>query len=175
MIEVADFESPIGTLRLGATGGRLCWVGFEEDGMPPASLRSGGSGERSEAPHDRAHQATRRVDDPAGAVTALSRYFGGELDALDGLALELHGSAFQRRAWAAMRAIGPGATASYTEVAACTGSPRAVRAVGTAAGANLIPVVIPCHRVVRSDGTLGGYGGGLDRKRWLLAHEGVKA
>jgi len=81
------------------------------------------------------------------------------------------GTPFQRAVWAALRRIPPGTTCSYTDLARAVGAPTAVRAVGTANGANPVAVVIPCHRVVRSDGSLGGYGGGLDRKRWLLEHE----
>jgi len=102
---------------------------------------------------------------------AIAAYLGGDLEALDELAVDPGGTEFQARVWAALRRIPPGRTASYTELALAVGAPSAVRAVGSANGQNPVPVVIPCHRVVRSDGTLGGYGGGLDRKRWLLDHE----
>jgi O-6-methylguanine DNA methyltransferase len=83
-----------------------------------------------------------------------------------------HGTEFQERVWAALRQIPYGETRSYEEIARAIGSPKAVRAVGSANGANRIPIVIPCHRVVRADGTLGGYGGELWRKRFLLRLEG---
>ena len=106
-----------------------------------------------------------------GAKRALEAYLAGELQALDEVVVDPGGTAFQARVWAALRRIPAGRTASYTDLARAVGAPSAVRAAGSANGQNPVPVVIPCHRVVRSDGTLGGYGGGLDRKRWLLDHE----
>ncbi|WP_114229031.1 MULTISPECIES: bifunctional DNA-binding transcriptional regulator/O6-methylguanine-DNA methyltransferase Ada [Sphingomonas] len=90
------------------------------------------------------------------------------------LPLDVSGSAFQQRVWAELRKIPPGETRSYADIAAAVGQPGAVRAVGTANGANPVAVVVPCHRVVRSDGSLGGYAGGLDRKRQLLKAEGIE-
>lgn len=107
------------------------------------------------------------------AAAAVRRYLAGELDAVDGVVVDATGTAFQEKVWAALRAIPPGETRSYAQVAAAIGSPGAVRAVGTANGANPVSLLVPCHRVVRSDGTVGGYGGGPDRKRWLLDHEQV--
>ena len=83
----------------------------------------------------------------------------------------MRGTAFQERVWAELRKIPPGETRSYAEIAAAAGMPRAVRATGSANGANNVAVLIPCHRVVRSDGSLGGYAYGLDIKRELLARE----
>ena len=82
------------------------------------------------------------------------------------------GTAFQESVWRELRKIPPGETRSYAQIAAAIGQPGAVRAVGTANGDNHVAVLIPCHRVIRSDGSLGGYAGGLDRKRQLLAAEG---
>jgi methylated-DNA-[protein]-cysteine S-methyltransferase len=101
----------------------------------------------------------------------LKRYFAGEVGALDELDVEMSGTPFQVAAWQGMRKIEPGTTRSYAELADRVGAPRAVRAIGTACGRNPIGLVVPCHRVVRTDGGLGGYGWGLDRKRWLLDHE----
>lgn len=106
------------------------------------------------------------------AAGAVRRYVAGDVDALDGIGVDVRGTPFQRRVWDALRTIPVGTTCSYGELAARVGAPGAVRAVGTANGANPVWLVVPCHRVVRSDGSLGGYGGGLDRKAWLLAHEG---
>jgi len=90
-----------------------------------------------------------------------------------GVPLDLSGgTTFQRQVWAALAAIPRGETRTYSQIAAAIGRPRAVRAVGRACGANPIPVLIPCHRVVAADGGLGGFSGGLKWKRWLLAHEG---
>ena len=118
------------------------------------------------------------VDEGAAAspaVRALERYFTGELHALDALPVATGGSAFQRRVWRALRDIPPGTTISYAELALRVERPSAFRAVGLANGANPIGIVVPCHRVIGSDGSLTGYGGGLERKRWLLAHEGASA
>lgn len=101
-------------------------------------------------------------------------YFAGDIAALDALPVDLAGrTPFSRAVLEALRAVPPGATTTYRELAVLVGRPGASRAVGQAVGANPIPVVVPCHRVLATDGTLGGYSGGLDRKRWLLAHEGV--
>jgi methylated-DNA-[protein]-cysteine S-methyltransferase len=110
---------------------------------------------------------------PAVLRERLEAYFGGEVSALDAIDVATGGTPFQRAAWAALRAIPPGVTISYGELAARLGRPRAVRAVGLANGANPIGIVVPCHRVIGADASLTGYGGGLERKRWLLSHEGV--
>lgn len=111
--------------------------------------------------------------DPAAlapAVEQLRAYFGGELRAFD-LPLRLTGTPFQQTVWAELRRIPYGETISYAELARRVGDPKAARAVGSANGRNPVGVVVPCHRVIAADGTLGGYGWGLDRKRWLLDHE----
>lgn len=113
------------------------------------------------------------ADDPLGASTALRAYLAGRLDALDHLPVDAGGTDFQRRVWAALRTIPAGRTWSYRRLAERIGQPTAVRAVGLANGANPLGILVPCHRVVGSDGSLTGYGGGLARKRWLLEHEGA--
>jgi len=112
-----------------------------------------------------------RAPEPVRA--ALDAYFGGDARALDGLPVKTGGTAFQRTVWAALRAIPAGETRSYGQLAAAIGKPAAVRAVGLANGANPVGVIVPCHRVVGANGKLTGYAGGLERKRWLLAHEGA--
>jgi AraC family transcriptional regulator of adaptative response/methylated-DNA-[protein]-cysteine methyltransferase len=92
--------------------------------------------------------------------------------AMPDLPIDVAGTAFQEAVWRELRRIPPGETRSYAQIAAAIGQPKAVRAVGTANGDNHVAVLIPCHRVIRSDGSLGGYAGGLDRKRQLLAAEG---
>ena len=114
-------------------------------------------------------------DDPQGFASALRAYFDGRLDALDDLPVEAGGTPFQRAVWTALRAIPLGSTRSYGALAAHIGRPRAVRAVGAANGLNPVAIVVPCHRVIGANGRLTGYAGGIDRKRWLLAHEGVPA
>ena len=103
----------------------------------------------------------------------LQAYLQGDLLALTRIAIDLHGTAFQLRVWRALLAIAPGQTRSYGEVAKSIGMPGASRAVGNANGANPISLVIPCHRVIQGDGSLGGYAAGRERKRWLLTHEGA--
>jgi methylated-DNA-[protein]-cysteine S-methyltransferase len=110
-------------------------------------------------------------DVPVHIRERITAYFAGDLRALDGLECATAGTPFQRQVWSALREIPAGTTATYGAIAARIGRPRAVRAVGAANGANPIGIVVPCHRVIGSDGSLTGYGGGLDRKRWLLAHE----
>lgn len=112
---------------------------------------------------------------PGGLTQAMSAYFTGDLGVINRLPVETGGTPFQRTVWAALRDIPCGTTVSYAELARRIGRPAAVRAVGLANGANPVGIVVPCHRVVGSNGTLTGYGGGIERKRWLLAHEGHAA
>lgn len=107
----------------------------------------------------------------AATIRQLGEYFAGERTAFD-LPLDPAGTPFQQRVWAALRAIPFGETRSYGEVARAIGQPSAVRAVGAANGRNPISIVVPCHRVIGSDGSMTGFGGGIENKRWLLAHEG---
>jgi methylated-DNA-[protein]-cysteine S-methyltransferase len=108
---------------------------------------------------------------PHGITEAISRYFAGELRAIDTLPVQTLGTPFQREVWHALREIPCGTTISYGKLAKHIGRPAAVRAVGLANGANPVAVIVPCHRVIGSDGSLTGYGGGIERKRWLLDHE----
>ena len=108
---------------------------------------------------------------PEAVRAAVAAYFGGDAKALDGLTVKTGGTDFQRQVWAALRTIPAGETWSYGQLASAIGKPSAVRAVGLANGANPVGVIVPCHRVVGANGTLTGYAGGLERKRWLLAHE----
>ena len=148
--------SPLGDLILTASDAALTAVYFPSSrhGPPPVGQPDG-----SNAVLDRAR---RQLDE----------YFAGARTAFD-LPLEPAGSAFERRVWDALRAIPYGATVSYSEVARRLGDVRVTRAVGAANGKNPIPIIVPCHRVVGSRGELTCYGGGLDRKRWLLEHEGA--
>ena len=115
-----------------------------------------------------------RDDDRFAAVTEqLDAYFAGDRQEFD-VPLRLEGTPFQRAVWSALCTIPFGETISYAELARRVGRASAFRAVGQANGRNPVAIVVPCHRVVAADGTIGGYGGGLDRKRWLLAHEGAK-
>ena len=146
--------SPIGPLLIAGDGTALSAIGF------PA-------GKGRVAPRD----GWRRDDGLfVEARAQLSAYFAGELRDFD-LVLNPTGTPFQLAVWQALRAIPYGATLSYGAIAARVGRPSASRAVGAANGANPIPIVVPCHRVIGSSGALTGFGGGIDTKRWLLAHE----
>jgi methylated-DNA-[protein]-cysteine S-methyltransferase len=164
-ILVTVLDTPIGPLSLLAHDGALVGGGFTAD---PAEL------------HVRMHQSLRglalapaRQDDLSWLVKPVRAYFDGDLTALDGLAVHQPGTPSRQRLWAAMRAVAPGSTVSYTALAAQAGNPSAPRAAGAACAANLIAPVVPCHRVLRTDHSLGGYYYGLDRKDWLLRHEGA--
>lgn len=159
--------SPVGEVRIVTDdAGRLRAVDFHdfEDRMMRLLARHYGPG--------------RFILEPAAAPTkarrALEAYFEGDLSALDNLETETGGTAFQREVWAALRTIPAGETESYGGLAARIGRPKAVRAVGLANGANPVGIVTPCHRVIGSGGTLTGYAGGIERKRWLLEHEGAR-
>ena len=110
---------------------------------------------------------------PAATRAALEAYFAGDLTALGAIAWRTGGTEFQRAVWTALCSIPAGETLTYKGLAERIGRPKAIRAVGLANGSNPVSIVVPCHRVIGSDGTLTGYGGGLDRKRWLLGHEGA--
>jgi len=114
-----------------------------------------------------------QAETPAPVAAVLDAYFAGDLTALDRLAVRTGGTDFQRSVWAALRTIPPGTTLSYGALAARLGMPTASRAVGLANGANPIGIVVPCHRVIGAGGALTGYAGGVERKRWLLGHEGA--
>lgn len=112
---------------------------------------------------------------PSAPRLALEAYFEGQVAAIDAIRTLARGTEFQLLVWSALREIPAGSTLSYGALAAKIGRPTAVRAVGAANGANPIPVVVPCHRVIGADSSLTGFGGGLERKRWLLTHERTHA
>ena len=160
-IETARFDTPIGAVYVAAHSGRLCALGFLEQ-WPVLEQRL----------HRRfGDVALHTSDDPAGVLGRLRAYFAGDLAATDTIAVDLGGTEFQRRVWSKLREIPCGRTLSYGDLAAAIGAPNAVRAVGAANGANPASIVVPCHRVIGSHGGLVGYGGGIERKRWLLKHE----
>jgi methylated-DNA-[protein]-cysteine S-methyltransferase len=110
---------------------------------------------------------------PTTIRAALAAYFAGDFTAIDAVPVTTAGTSFQRQVWAALRKIRPGTTLSYGALAQQLGHPKSARAVGLANGANPVAIVVPCHRVISSDASLTGYGGGIDRKKWLLTHEGA--
>lgn len=152
-------ETSLGPLLIAATDKGLCRVAFDEDALqlarrfPAAEIVQGGA-----ALTELAARVVAEVETP-----------GRDQD----LPLDVQGTAFQEAVWQALRAIPPGETLSYAQLAAAAGNPRAVRAAGTACGANQVAIVIPCHRAQRSDGSMGGYAYGIDRKRVLRKREGV--
>lgn len=129
------------------------------------------------ARHLAAHYADAAfaTGDPLDVRAALDSYFAGDLTVIDAVPVALAGSDFQRAVWAALRTIPVGTTTSYGALAHQLGKPPgASRAVGLANGSNPVSIVVPCHRVIGTNGKLVGYGGGLPRKQWLLAHERVE-
>lgn len=159
-------DTPLGPLALVADGdGRLRALGFTDGHTRMERLLGGGSGTPA--------FVLTPVTNPGGLTAALRRYFAGDLAAIEGLPVAAQGTQFQAAVWRALREIPCGQTWSYGDVARRIGRPTAVRAVGLANRSNPVAIVVPCHRVIGADGSLTGYGGGVERKRWLLAHEGV--
>lgn len=154
MVDIAVYESPLGRLRLAGEHGFLTGVYFEDHGSPVLQ-------DPRESPEAFHH-----------VTTQLTEYFAGTRRAFD-LPLRPAGTDFQRRVWNALLEIPFGATESYGDLADRLGDRKASRAVGLANGKNPISIIIPCHRVLGADGSLTGYGGGVDRKLWLLRHEGA--
>ncbi|MCZ6569405.1 MAG: methylated-DNA--[protein]-cysteine S-methyltransferase [Deltaproteobacteria bacterium] len=152
-------DSPIGPIVLAATSSGLTHACFESR---PQSVHS--------APEAKDPDARKHLD---AACQVLFEYFEGERSGFDDLVLTPEGTSFQQRVWRALRSLPYGRTTTYGRVARRIRQPSAVRAVGLANGRNPIPIIVPCHRVIGANGSLTGYGGGLDRKAWLLRHEGV--
>jgi AraC family transcriptional regulator of adaptative response/methylated-DNA-[protein]-cysteine methyltransferase len=165
-IVMERFDTPLGPMFVAATEHGVCLLEFTDRRMLETELR------------DLQRRLRTRIDYGSNAHTTqaraeLAEYFEGSRTRFD-IELDAPGTEFQREVWSALCAIPFGQTASYADQARRIGRPQAVRAVARANGANRIAIVIPCHRVIGKDGSLVGYGGGLARKRWLLAHEGVK-
>ena len=163
-IFVGKLDSPIGSVVYLTDGAALRAVEFADtpDRLLNAFLRGVGP-----IPVD-----TRR--DPLGIGAAIRAYFGGDIHAIEALPATPAGTQFQKRVWSLLRKIPAGRTITYGAIANQLGTPSAARAVGAANGANPIPIVIPCHRVIGANGTLTGYGSGVFRKEWLLTHEGAQ-
>ena len=145
----AYYESPIGLIEIGATADGVTSLFFVEKRRPGV--------------------ATNNVCEEA--VRQISEYFEGSRQKFE-LPIALRGTEFQREVWQGLQSISFGQTVSYGDLARAIGKPSAVRAVGSANGDNPISIIVPCHRVIGSNGSLTGYGGGLERKEWLLKHEG---
>ena len=163
-LRIDRVESPIGTLTFVTRDGSLCALDFtDREARLRERLR------RRFGPD----ATPRPARDPGGHAARLRDYLAGDLDALADAPVDPGGTPFQEQVWRALRDVPSGTTRSYAEIAAAIGRPGAARAVGTANGRNPVALVIPCHRIVTADRSLGGYAGGLERKRWLLRHEGV--
>lgn len=154
-MKLVVYESPVGPLALASDGQALTGLAFETQSHPCRALEGAKMGRDGVL-----DEARRQLD----------LYFAGKLKAFD-LALNPQGTAFQKRVWMALRAIPFGTTASYAEIANRIDAPKAVRAVGGANGRNPIAIIVPCHRVIGANGSLAGFGGGIERKQFLLALE----
>ena len=153
----ARIDTPLGPLTLAATARGLAGAWFDGQKHHPGPIA---------APENPRHPHIER------AARELAAYFSGRAAAID-VPLDAEGTEFQRAVWQALCGIAPGTSSTYGEVASRIGRPAAVRAVGAAVGRNPVSIVVPCHRVLGSDGSLTGYAGGLERKRSLLALEGA--
>jgi len=158
MSAYAIVDSPIGHLLLQTDGVALTGLYMDVPDRPTRGLSDG--------------QEDANAGPLLEAVRQLEEYFAGKRRDFD-LPLRLNGTEFQQRVWRALTEIPYGETWSYGELATRIGNPNASRAVGLANGRNPISILVPCHRVIGADGSLTGYGGGLQRKQWLLAHEGL--
>ena len=158
-------ESPVGTILMAFNGPALCALHFTEGKTsvwPVIARRFGPDAELVDMPGRHP------------TIDALRAYFDGKLNVLEGIQVDPAGTLFQLQVWRQLRKIPVGRTASYAEIAKRVGAPNAFRAVARANATNPIGIVIPCHRVIGADGALRGYGGGVERKAWLLAHEGAR-
>ena len=166
---VDRLQTPIGELLIVADGaGKLRTIDWTDH---EARMR-----QLLDRYYSKGGYALQTVRDPGGLTSAMRAYFKGDIGAIDRLPVaDTVGTPFQRSVWRALRNIKSGKTISYAELARRIGKPKAVRAAGLANGQNPISIVVPCHRVIGSNGTLTGYGGGLPRKKWLLEHEGALA
>lgn len=158
-----ETESPLGKIIIGEHKGRICVVDFKGGGRAANTLKL-------LSKHYRAKLNRQETPALKKAKKQLSLYFSGRLDKFD-LPLGYTGTGFQEKIWKQLEKIPFGKTVNYGWIAEKTGNPKAARAVGAAVGSNRISIVIPCHRVIGKDGSLTGFGGGLKRKEWLLAHE----
>jgi O-6-methylguanine DNA methyltransferase len=159
------FETPVGPMMALASNGGLAALEF----VHPDRARRLDARLQRRLPAHRIEDTPNETLDLAAAW--LDDYFAGRSADARALPLAMHGTEFERRVWTALLNIAPGDTTSYGAIAAHLGLRNGARAVGLANGANPIAIVVPCHRVIGATGTLTGYGGGLERKRWLLDHE----
>ena len=164
-ISRAILPTPLGDMLALDSGDGLCALEFTG---PQRLTRLDARLGRYFPPHDIVDGDTPAIQRTRSWLDA---YFAGASADISGLRLDVRGAAFEQRVWTALRAIPPGETTSYGAIAKALGSAGASRAVGMANGANPIAIIVPCHRVIGASGSLTGYGGGLERKTWLIDHE----
>lgn len=162
-LDYARVASPVGELVIAQGRRGLCALAFAD------------RWKAERARLERRHGAVswNRRDDLPDVTRPLAAYWNGRLDALERIRVDPDGTPFQKKVWSALRKIPAGRTRSYGEIAAALGRPDAARAVASANASNPVAIVVPCHRVIHADGSISGYGGGVDRKRKLLLHEGA--
>ncbi len=158
---VERIRTPIGSLLITHDGKALANIAFADRQER----------REKELKRDFPDAEVKRAPKPTNFATVLARYFDGDIQAIDRLPVLDFGTDFQKRCWKALRRVAPGTTRTYGGHARAIGRPNAPRAVGAANGFNPISIVVPCHRLVGADGSLVHYGGGLERKRWLIDHE----
>jgi methylated-DNA-[protein]-cysteine S-methyltransferase len=161
MLHYDEFASPIGRILFACDDRAICALDFEEYEQRMRRLLA----------RRFARLVFRRDSDPLNLKERLEQYFDGDVQALERVAVNAGGTAFQQQVWRTLRQIPAGETWTYGQLAAKVGRPQAARAVGHANSLNPVAIIVPCHRVIGASSTLTGYAGGLERKRWLLAHE----
>ncbi len=160
---IDTIESPIGNIIIVVDEGKMCaldFEGYEERMMKLLKRRY-------------LDVELKQVDNPHGFSTHVKNYLAGDYKSLDAIPVNTGGTPFQQQVWNALREIPTGQTFTYSQLATKIGRPKATRAVGMTNSLNPIAIVLPCHRVVGANSSLTGYAGGLDRKHWLLRHEGA--
>jgi methylated-DNA-[protein]-cysteine S-methyltransferase len=155
-------NSPIGTILLVVDDNQLCSLDFADYEARMKTLLQRRYGEVQ----------MEQISDPCGFSSRVREYLAGDYASLDAISVSTGGTAFQQQVWLALRSIPPGETLTYGQLAAKLGKPTAYRAVGGTNALNPVAIVLPCHRVIGASSSLTGYAGGLERKRWLLQHEG---
>jgi len=162
-LQLDHIATPIGTLLLVADGAHMCSLDFADEEPSLLKLLQKRYGQVRLQP----------TTNPSGFSDLIRRYFAGDYRSIEAIPVSTGGTPFQQQIWHELRTIPPGTTATYGEIAAKVGRPRAYRAIGATNACNPIVIVIPCHRVIGADASLTGYGPGLARKQWLLQHEGT--
>jgi methylated-DNA-[protein]-cysteine S-methyltransferase len=161
-LQLDHIDSPIGTIMIVVDGERLCSLDYADYEQRMLTLLQ----------HRYGPIHLVQTKDPYGFSRQIRAYFAGDYRCLDAIPVSTGGTAFQQEIWSALRTIPPGTTMTYGNLAAKLGRPTAYRAVGGTNAINPIAIVLPCHRLVGANASLTGYGGGIERKQWLLRHEG---